>query len=163
MHHGTVEAKSDGPGRGSEFIVRLPMLPVVAAPASKTAAKSPALSERKRVLVVEDNLDSAETLATMLDMMGHEARVANDGPSGIDIYAHFKPSIVLLDIGLPGLSGFEVAQRLRADSAGAGPLKIIALSGYGSDSDRAHSKTAGFDHHLVKPVDFELLEKLLKD
>src|SRR5206468_6263700 len=137
MHFGTVEAKSEGAGRGSEFIVRLPMLPVVPAQSSKTAAQPPIPGERKRVLVVEDNLDSAETLAAMLDMMGHEARVANDGPSGIDICAHFKPSIVLLDIGLPGLSGFEVAQRLRANSAGAGPLKIIALTGYGSDSDRA--------------------------
>ena len=87
----------------------------------------------------------------------------NDGPSGIDVFARFKPSVVLLDIGLPGLSGFEVAEHLRADSANAVSLKIIALTGYGSDSDRARSKTAGFDYHLVKPVDFELLEKLLKD
>jgi len=163
MHFGTVEAKSEGPGRGSEFIVRLPMLPVVPAQSSKTAAQPPIPGERKRVLVVEDNLDSAETLAAMLDMMGHEARVANDGPSGIDVFARFKPSVVLLDIGLPGLSGFEVAEHLRADSANAVSLKIIALTGYGSDSDRARSKTAGFDYHLVKPVDFELLEKLLKD
>jgi CheY-like chemotaxis protein len=162
MHFGTVEANSEGLDRGSEFIVRLPMMPVVPAQSSKKAADLEAANEKKRVLVVEDNLDSAETLATMLDMMGHEARVANDGPTGIDVFARFKPSIVLLDIGLPGLSGFEVAERLRADPA-ASSLKIIALTGYGSDSDRARSKTAGFDHHLVKPVDFEVLEKLLRE
>lgn len=162
MHSGTVEARSEGPGHGSEFVVRLPMQPVVPLPSAKKAER-PALSphEKKRVLVVEDNVDSAETLAAMLDVMGHEAHVAHDGTEGLEMFSRVKPSVVLLDIGLPGISGFEVAEQLRANRANQS-LKIIALTGYGSDSDRQRSKAAGFDDHLVKPVDFDVLEKLLQ-
>lgn len=160
MHGGTIEAKSAGLGFGSEFIVRLPMLPVVPNMASRSDDRR-AISERKkkRVLVVEDNFDSAETLAAMLKIMGHHVHIAHDGPSGLDEFSRIKPSIVLLDIGLPGITGYEVAEKLRAQSGTE--LRIIALTGYGSDADRERVKAAGFDHHLVKPVDFNVLEKLI--
>lgn len=160
MHGGSVEVRSEGPGRGSEFTVRLPMLPIVPSTSPRSAAEGGTASERKSVLVIEDNYDSAQTLATMLDIMGHEVHVAYDGPSGLDQFERLKPAIVLLDIGLPGISGFEVAKRIRTNPKNEA-LKIIALTGYGSDSDRERSKAAGFDHHLVKPVDFGVLEQLL--
>ena len=161
MHSGEIEAKSEGPNRGSEFIVRLAMLPVVPIQSEEKTEGPTMLNERKRVLVIEDNFDSAETLAAMVDMMGHEAHTAHDGPSGIVEFSRLNPAVVLLDIGLPGLSGFEVAQQLRSIQNVNGSIKIIALTGYGSDDDRERTKAAGFDHHLVKPVDFRVLEKLL--
>ena len=160
MHDGIVEAKSDGPGLGSEFVVRLPMLPVVPTESSGKSARPRPAIQKKLILVVEDNADSAETLAAMLDIMGYEPHVAHDGTVGIDEFDRLKPSVVLLDIGLPGISGYEVAKRLRARGT---PVKLIALTGYGSDADRARARDAGFDHHLVKPVDFQILEKLLAE
>lgn len=160
MHGGTVEARSAGLGLGSEFTVRLPMLPVVPTGISRSAEQRTMPEQRKRVLVVEDNFDSAETLAAMLQIMGHEVHVAHDGQSGLTEFLRVKPSVVLLDIGLPGISGYEVAEKLRAQPANQS-LSIIALTGYGSDSDRDRAKAAGFDHHLVKPVDFNVLEKLI--
>jgi PAS domain S-box-containing protein len=161
MHSGEVFARSEGPNLGSEFIVRLPIFATV--PEYREAKlESPAVYEqRKRVLVIEDNFDSAETLAAMVDVMGHEAHTAHDGPSGIEQYMRLNPEVVLLDIGLPGLSGFEVAQQLRSINSANGRVKIIALTGYGSAEDRERTKAAGFDHHLVKPVDFRMLERLL--
>src|SRR5439155_25414849 len=151
VHSGNVEAKSEGTGRGSEFIVRLPMMPVIPhRPEKRAEPPSISASDKKRVLVIEDNLDSAETLAAMLDAMGHEAFVAHDGVAGIELFSRVKPSVVLLDIGLPGISGFEVAEQLRAEKP-SNDIKIIALTGYGSDSDRQRARAAGFDHHLVKP------------
>jgi CheY-like chemotaxis protein len=161
MHSGTVEARSEGPGHGSEFTVRLPMLPVVPlTERQKTNRAGDAPHAKRRILVVEDNADSADTLAAMLDVMGHEAYVAHDGAKAVELFSRLHPAVVLLDIGLPGMSGFEVAERLRA-CPGNQNLTIIGLTGYGSDSDRKRSKAAGFDHHLVKPVDFDVLEKLL--
>jgi PAS domain S-box-containing protein len=162
MHSGQVDVKSAGPGHGSEFIVRMPMLPVVPLTAAKKSERrSIPTREKRRVLVIEDNVDSAETLAAMLDVLGHEAHIAHDGMAGLELFSRLKPSAVLLDIGLPGISGFEVAERLRASKSG-NDVKIIALTGYGSESDRERGKAAGFDHHLIKPVDFDVLEKLLQ-
>jgi PAS domain S-box-containing protein len=160
MHSGSVRAISKGPGCGSEFTVRLPMMRVEAVQRQAVAGQPAAVTKGQRILVVDDNVDSAETLAAMLGIMGHEAHVAHDGPECLEQVIRLAPSIVLLDIGLPGMNGFEVAQRLRASPA-TRALRLIALTGYSSDHDRDRSRAAGFDHHLVKPVDFDVLEKLL--
>ena len=161
MHSGSIEARSEGAGLGSEFIVRLPIVATVPASNAETVAAS-IPGQSKQILIIEDNVDAADTLAMMLQTMGHEAHAAYDGPSGLKDFVQWRPSVVLLDIGLPGMNGFEVAQRLRASSP-KNHLKIIALSGYGSDSDRERSRNAGFDHHLVKPVGFDALEKVLNE
>lgn len=163
MHGGTVTAASEGPGRGSEFVVRLPCLPAerAAAPAARVPSPEAAGSRRRRVLVVDDNVDSAESLAVLLQMAGHEVRVAHDGPSALTLAREYRPEIVLLDIGLPaGMDGYEVAQRMRP-AAGAAGVVLVALTGYGQDEDRRRSAQAGFDHHLVKPVDVADLTRLM--
>jgi CheY-like chemotaxis protein len=116
---------------------------------------------KRRVLVVEDNLDAAATLSDLLEIWGHEVRSVHDGPSALDAAAAFHPDAVLLDIGLPGLDGYEVARRLRGRAAEDG-LLLIAITGYGKDEDRARSRQAGFDHHLVKPADLGELRRLLE-
>jgi PAS domain S-box-containing protein len=161
MHGGTIEAHSAGPGQGSEFVVRLPR-PVPAAPVNEA---SPAGGEDtrhpRRVLLVEDNLDGAETLAILLRLWGHDVRLAHDGSSALAAAREFRPEVVLLDIGLPhGMNGFEVAQRLRQEPESAHVL-LVALTGYGQAEDRQRSRAAGFDLHLVKPVDVNALQELL--
>ncbi len=162
MHGGTVEARSEGPGKGSEFVVRLPLDQQAAvglpAPQKKTAT-GPAAG-RKRVLVVDDNPDSTKTLTQLIEVLGHEVRNASDGPGALARAEAFSPEIVILDIGLPGMDGYEVCRQLRAMPA-AGKSVIIALTGYGSPEDREESEKAGFDAHLVKPVDLEELKHLL--
>jgi CheY-like chemotaxis protein len=160
MHSGTIAAASGGAGFGSEFTVRLPLMSGELLPEVSKTVQTAVAGQKKRVLVVEDNTDSAETLAAMLDIMGHEAHIAHDGQEGLAEVARLNPSVVLLDIGLPGMTGFEVAEQLRSSNSNHS-LMLIALTGYGSDTDRARAKAAGFDHHLVKPVDFGILEKLL--
>ncbi len=162
MHSGTIEVKSYGAGKGTQFTVRLPTLGETVAPDIAGIKQEHMASNRKRVLLIEDHADSAETLASMLAIIGHEAHVAHDGPSGVAEFERWKPSVVLLDIGLPGISGYEVAARLRAIRPG-NSFRIIALTGYGSEADREQAKAAGIDHHLVKPVDVDALEKLLQD
>jgi CheY-like chemotaxis protein len=162
MHNGNVQAFSEGPGRGSEFVVRLPLVPMEQPPEAQdngTAAASAAEAPvPQRVLVVDDNVDAADSLAMLLGLLGHEVELAYDGPAALTAAQQFGPDVVLLDIGLPILDGYEVARRLRA---GSRDLFLIAVSGYGQDSDRERSHQAGFDHHLIKPVDFEVLQKLL--
>jgi signal transduction histidine kinase/integral membrane sensor domain MASE1 len=162
MHGGTVTATSEGPGRGSEFVVRLPCLPAVKEPAPPALVPTTrAATRRRRVLVVDDNLDSAESLAVLLQMAGHEVQLAHDGPSALALAREYRPEIVLLDIGLPaGMDGYEVAQRMRPDAGPAGVV-LVALTGYGQDEDRRRAAQAGFDHHLVKPVDVGHLTQLL--
>jgi CheY-like chemotaxis protein len=149
LHEGIIEARSAGPGKGSEFIIRLPLQQI----ANSTAAASPspqAAQIPKRVLVVDDNADAASTLQHLLRSLGHETRLANDGESALAIADEFNPDVVLLDIGMPGMSGYEVARHLRSRKQGR--LKIIAVTGWGTQQDRARSADAGFDLHLVKPV-----------
>ncbi len=170
MHGGSVGAHSDGPGQGSEFVVRLPLhrLPIADCRLQheKTAAASSnrqsAIGNRqsRRVLVVDDNQDAAESMAMLLRLKGHEVRVGYDGAEALRAFDAFAPEIVLLDIGMPGMTGYEVARRLRA-VPGAGGVLLVALTGYGQDEDRRRSREAGFDHHLVKPVDFDVLLGLL--
>jgi PAS domain S-box-containing protein len=164
MHGGAVQAFSDGPGQGSEFIVRLPMAEggVRGAEASHPAAPQSALRipPSRRVLVVEDNLDSAETLVDLLELWGHEVRAVHDGPAAVRTAADFRPEVVLLDIGLPGMDGFEAARRLRA---GLGEdARLMALTGYSQEEDRRRSSEAGCDHHLVKPINPDELRRLLE-
>jgi CheY-like chemotaxis protein len=164
LHEGTVEARSDGPGLGSEFIVRLPMLVEtrIERPAgSDTLAECEKFSagERLRAVVVDDNVDAAESLADLLRLFGHEVHVLHDGPTGLAAARTLRPNLVLLDLGLPGMDGFEVARRLRADPEF--DAVMVAVSGYGRDEDRRLSSDAGMKHHFVKPIDFPALRALL--
>jgi PAS domain S-box-containing protein len=162
MHGGAVEAHSEGIGRGSEFVVRLPMLLDVQAPLSPAAPPhlegQPVV--RRRVLIVDDNKDAAEWLATLLSLSGHETHVAHDGVEAMKAAERLRPDAVLLDIGLPRIDGYEVCRRMRQQSWGR-DLVIVALTGWGQDEDRQKSREAGFNAHLVKPVDDEVLLNLL--
>jgi K+-sensing histidine kinase KdpD len=158
-HGGTVSATSDGLGMGTEFTVRLPR--------SRDHAIGDVSKHRKaqlppglRVLVVEDNVDTAASVSMLLTQAGCETNIVHDGADALRAAGAFRPNAVLLDIGLPGLDGYEVARRLRADSRQT-DLRLIAVSGYGQAQDQQRSKDAGFDHHLVKPVDFQALMSLL--
>ncbi len=163
LHGGTVEAQSEGLGRGSEFVVRLPVAggaPVGETPTPAKRSQPAAPHHRRRVLVVEDNADAAESLASLLTLEGFDVRAAHDGLTAIHLARSFRPEVVLLDIGLPGMDGYEVARRLRQED-GLKQALLVALTGYGQDQDRRRSAEAGFDHHLVKPVSPSLLEDLL--
>ena len=162
MHGGSVEAFSRGAGLGAEFVVRLPLAKDGArAPRPVSVEMKSALAPKtQRVLVVDDNHDSATTLALLLNLMGHETRTASDGVEALEIAERFKPDVALLDIGMPKLNGFETARKMRAADYGRGML-LVALSGWGQDADRQKSSEAGFDLHLVKPVDVAEIQKLL--
>jgi PAS domain S-box-containing protein len=160
MHGGTVDVHSDGLGRGSEFVVRLPVLMETPEPLPQAAAGEPMPAVRRRVLIVDDNEDGAESLAMLLQLGGHETHKAYDGIEAIDAAERFRPDAVLLDIGLPGLNGYEVCRRIREEPWGKG-MVLVALTGWGQEEDRHRSKEAGFDAHMVKPVDHDVLMKLL--
>jgi CheY-like chemotaxis protein len=168
MHGGTVEANSAGVGQGSELVVRLP-LPSdewrVAgdkeeADGDPLATRHSPLTTKRRILVVDDNPDSAESLATLLQISGNETHIAHDGLQALEAAERFRPDVVLLDIGLPQLNGYDAARRIREQPWGK-TMMLIALTGWGQDEDRRQSKDAGFDAHLVKPVDYGALMKLL--
>ncbi len=161
MHGGTVAAFSAGLGQGSEFVVRLPWRPAVAARQGglHLEATQPTAPARK-VLVVYDNRDAAESLALVLRLDGHEVHLAHDGPAALEAFEHQRPDVVFLDIGLPGLNGYQVARRLREQTASE-ELRLVALTGYGQAEDRRRSREAGFDLHLTKPVDPEQVAALL--
>ncbi len=161
MHGGTVEVRSDGPGQGCEFVIRLPIRPV-SQPAQIADASGAAVAAlpKRRILVVDDNVDAADALAELLRDYGHDVRAVHDGPSAIEQAALHRPDIVLLDIGMPGFDGYEVARRMRSELGLRATL--IALTGYGEARHRRLSRDAGFDQHVTKPVDMRKLEKLLK-
>jgi signal transduction histidine kinase len=161
LHGGTVEAQSEGLGRGSEFIVRLPMAARSPTQPVAEAKALPRASGRKRALVIDDNKDTADSLAMLLAIAGHEVRTASDGLSGVHCIEEYRPDIVFCDIGLPGLDGYGVARACRSKFA-AGEMILVAASGYGQTEDRQKSREAGFDYHLVKPFDFELISHLLE-
>ena len=158
LHGGTVEAHSAGLGQGSEFIVRLPALSPAEPIARIETAKQ--IAQTSRLLVVDDNIDSADMLVMLLQMLGHEAQAAYSGQTALETAVKYQPEFVLLDIGLPDMNGYEVAQRLRQRPQ-TKDVRLIAMTGYGQDSDRQRSKEAGFDRHLVKPVDPQKLQELL--
>jgi PAS domain S-box-containing protein len=164
LHGGTIEVRSAGVGMGSEFVVTLPLAGAraqgaapAAAPAEPARAAGPA---RRRVLIADDNADALETMVALLEMEGHEVHSAADGHEALALAQQTRPDIAILDIGMPGLNGNELAARIRASDWGRG-VKLIALTGWGQAEDRARSSAAGFDHHLTKPVDFERLSALL--
>ena len=163
LHGGSVEARSEGANRGSEFTLRIPLagaaVPAHAEPKPKPEARR---VMSRRVLVVDDNVDAAAMLDMLLRSLGHETRVSHDGIEALRVAAEFRPDIVLLDIGMPGLDGYEVARRLRS-LARERPLRIVAVTGWGQDADRQRSREAGFDLHLVKPVDATDLAQALND
>ena len=164
MNVGPVEPSSVGAGMGSTFRVRLP-LAATSAPRDDTPLTLEVESDgpsarRLRVMVVDDNRDSADSLRMLLGALGNEAKTAYDGQHALELAAELRPELVVLDIGLPSMSGYDVVRRLRAMPDVAGAV-IVALTGYGSESDRHRSAEAGFDDHLVKPVDFTRLEELL--
>jgi PAS domain S-box-containing protein len=157
-HRGHVVARSAGPGRGSQFVVTLPVHDGYDARQAPAAASADAPASRKRIVIVDDNRDALESLATLLRLAGHEVTTASDGATGLRIVEETEPDLALLDIGLPGMSGYEVARRLR--EAGCN-VPLAAVTGYGTPEDRERTRAAGFDHHLVKPVDTARLERLL--
>jgi len=160
LHGGTVEARSAGLGRGSEFIIRLPVLVAGAETAPQSPKHDASLVASRRVLVVDDSEDGAESMAMILQFAGHETCKAYDGVAALEAAERFRPDVVLLDIGLPRMNGYEVCRRLRQEAWGR-EMTIVALTGWGQEEDRNRSKEAGFDMHMVKPVDFDALLQLL--
>jgi CheY-like chemotaxis protein len=162
LHGGTVGASSEGAGKGSTFIVRLPLDLASAPSASDTDGAQAAATPRKtfRILVADDNVDAATTLAALLEMHGHELRVAHDGLQGLQIAEQFHPEVVFLDIGMPGMTGYEVARRLRQIKELAHST-IVAVSGWGAKDDLARAREAGFDRHFTKPVTVAHLSEFL--
>jgi PAS domain S-box-containing protein len=160
MHGGSVEARSDGPGNGSEFVVRLPIALslVVDQPAKEANPVHPTVP--LRILIADDNLDSAASLAMLLTLEGSETQTAHDGLEALEVAATFRPDVILLDIGMPRLNGYEVCRRIRQQPWGKN-MVVIALTGWGQDEDKRRSLAAGVDSHLVKPVDHAALKKLL--
>jgi len=171
LHGGSVEAHSAGLGKGSEIVVRLPALPTANTEPERQSdtgdrivvgsVLSPVDVSPRRVLVVDDNVDTAESLALLLRLKGHEVETAHDGPAAVKMATSFQPNVVLLDIGLPGLDGYQVASRLRRRRRTAKSL-LVALTGYGQEEDQRRAREAGFDHHLTKPVDPQAIYDLLE-
>lgn len=162
LHGGTVRAASNGPGHGSEFVVRLPLMesPAAVDAVDGTPLPTPPVGPcHQRVLVVDDNVDAAEGLAMLLRLDEHEVTIAHDGAHALSLASAARPTVVLLDIGLPGMDGYEVCRRLRA--AGFTDTRIFALTGYSQDKDKQRALEAGFDAHMVKPVEFEKLQQIL--
>ena len=156
MHGGRVAAESAGPGRGAAFRVRLPAAAGAARKGSASPARLPRVAAGTRVLVVDDNADALDTLAALLRMAGYEVHTAADAAAAREVVASLRPQIAVLDIGLPGTDGYELARQLRADTRAA-DLRLVALTGYGSERDRARALASSFDEHLVKPVEAERL------
>jgi len=166
LHGGEVRARSEGPGQGTEITLFLPVAAAVPAlPAAPVVPGRDADGElnrdARRILVVEDNPDAAATMRDFLELSGHEVELASSGADGVRAARRFHPEVVLCDLGLPGMTGFEVAVQLRRDPETAS-AQLIAVTGYGRDEDRRRSKEAGFDLHLTKPVDPAQLRRLLK-
>ena len=161
MHDGSIEARSNGPDEGSEFVVRLPLYiqPPQEPPPRSDGPRAAALSGC-RILVVDDNKDSADSLGMLLRLKGNDIRTAHDGLEAVEVAETFHPELVLLDIGLPKLNGYEVARRIRQQPWGRDMI-LVALTGWGQDEDRRRSQEAGFNFHIVKPVELAALEKLL--
>jgi CheY-like chemotaxis protein len=167
LHGGSISARSGGVGQGSEFTVRLPALPQPAAiaepaPSALLPLPLPRQPSGRRILVVDDNVDAAQAVADLLRELGHDVAVAHDGIRALALVRQFVPHTALVDIGLPVMDGYEFAQKVREVAPGR-PLRLIAVTGYGQDGDKARSREVGFDAHLVKPVDLDTMMALLAD
>jgi len=162
LHGGRVTASSNGLGKGSQFVVELPSLVSDEHRPAPQRRAMPARSAPRRILIIEDNTDVRDGLVELCQMWGNEVFTASDGIEGVRVALECKPDIAFVDIGLPGLDGYEVARRVRADGGG-GELLLVALTGYGSKEQKARAIECGFDHHLVKPVDTKLLEEFIAD
>ena len=160
LHAGTIQGTSEGSGKGSRFTVRLPLAGAEPAPAASSPPQPAPLRPPCRVLVADDNADAAEMMRLMLGFKGHDVRVATDGLQAVDLAREFDPDIVFLDIGMPRMDGYEAARLIRKRGK---PVTLVALTGWGQDEDRARSREAGFDHHLTKPPDREVLERLINE
>ena len=158
LHGGRVEARSGGLGRGSEFIVHLPV--AAAGQAEPEAVREPASVAPRRVLVIDDDHDVADSLTLLLRLIGCEVRTAYDGLAGVAALAEFEPEIVLLDLGMSGMNGYETAHRIREQPGGRN-LLLVAVTGFGQDGERARTREAGFDLHLTKPASIDAIERLL--
>ncbi|HYG77342.1 MAG TPA: PAS domain S-box protein [Planctomycetota bacterium] len=159
LHKGKMEAMSDGLGRGSEFVYTLP-LALESEPDASVLVPENTREGAQKILIIEDNRDSAESLKMLLELSGNTVVVAADGPSGIEEFERFKPTMVLCDIGLPGMSGYEVVRALKAHRSMDSSILLVALTGYGQDEDKKNAYAAGFTHHLTKPVNLDVLEEL---
>jgi PAS domain S-box-containing protein len=159
LHGGSVEAESAGTNQGSAFTVRLPLVRHMTARADAPSGEEAVLGGR-RILIVDDNVDAADSMAVLLELKGHECQTVYEGHGVLAVARAFRPDVVLLDLGLPGLSGFEVARQLRSELEGQAPV-MIAVTGQGQPEDRERAHAAGFDHHLLKPVDVRTLDRLL--
>ncbi len=163
MHGGSVGASSEGHGKGSEFVVTLPMASAPARNAEPADHEGTATkSAKRRILVADDNADSASSLAMLLELLGNEVRTANDGLRAVEIAAAFRPDVALLDIGMPKLNGLEACRRIREQPWGKS-MALVALTGWGQEDDKRQTREAGFDHHIVKPVNAATLDKLLAE
>jgi len=160
MHRGTVSAFSRGPGRGSEFVVRMPVVVERQAPSTLREDRAVLVPPKCRILVVDDNEDAAKSLGTLLRLEGHDVRIAYSGPKALEIAQENAFDIALLDIGMPGMDGYQLARKIRTQPASE-KMTLIAMTGYGQDDDRRRSHEAGFQFHLVKPVEPESLKKVL--
>jgi CheY-like chemotaxis protein len=161
LHGGSVQASSEGVDRGSEFVVRLPVL----IEKQKALSQNPTVGEptslmARRILVADDNHEAAETLAIVLRLTGHHTHLAFDGVEAVEAAMSFRPDVILMDIGMPKLNGYDAAYQIREQEWGKG-IMLVALTGWGQDEDRTKSAAAGFDHHMVKPVDYATLTRLL--
>ena len=162
MHGGKVTAVSDGPGKGSEFMLSLPRAAAAAVsrPVNSTGQVAPGVNHPLRILIADDNVDSANGLAKLLVHAGCVVTLAHDGPTAMELARSQQPDILLLDIGLPGADGYQIARQLRQEKCGRHAM-IVAVSGYAQDQDRRRSQEAGFDHHFVKPLNFDSLFAVL--
>jgi len=161
MHGGTIEAHSEGLGKGSTLVVRLPLSVPPTAPRDVSAPRSAQLPPL-RILVVDDNRDAAASLEMVLGELGAQVQVSHDGSSALEAFAHFAPEVVLLDIGMPGMDGYEVARALRERDPER-RTTLVALTGFGQEEARRRAHEAGCEHHLVKPAEFERLQRLLAE
>jgi CheY-like chemotaxis protein len=160
MHGGSVEARSDGPGKGAEFIVHLPVIVSAVSPLPRQETHEKEETMTLRILVVDDSRDAAESLAMLLNLNGHSVDIANDGLVALKSAEESRPDLIFMDIGMPKLNGYDAARRIREAPWGTG-ITLVAISGWGQDSDREKSRAAGFDAHLVKPVEFSALDQIL--
>jgi CheY-like chemotaxis protein len=160
LHHGSIAARSEGPGKGSEFIVRLPRADEDRVDDAGIAGDLVRPAIPRRVLVVDDNPDAAESMGTLLRLLGAEVHVVHSGTAALEAFESYRPSAVLLDIGMPDLDGYAVARHIRAATDTSNVL-LIAMTGWGQEEDRRRAAEAGFNHHLVKPADIGVLARLL--